>query len=57
MLPKVTKASVEAILEALEERFPDRLPKGATQQDTIHILIGQQQVIRYLREVMEAQYD
>ena len=57
MLPKVTKASLESIIDSLEDRFPNKLPNIKTAQEDIHILIGQQQVIRYLKELMEAQYE
>lgn len=57
MIPKLTKASLEAIIDTVEERFPNRLPKTNTTTDQIHMLIGQQQVIAFLRELMEARYD
>ena len=57
MIPKLTKASLEAIIDTVEERFPNRLPKTNTTTDHIHILIGQQQVVAFLKELMEARYD
>jgi hypothetical protein len=56
MLPKVTKESLENIIDSLEDRFPNSIPKSKTTQEDIHILIGQQSVIRYLKEFLEAQY-
>lgn len=56
MQPKITRESLEYVITLLEERFVDKLPKSSVQSDQIHMMIGQQQVIRYLREVMETKY-
>lgn len=54
MIPKIPKASLEALIDTLTERFPDRLPSNIPPTEHIYMLIGQQQVIRYLRELNEA---
>lgn len=49
----ITITALEAVIEGLKEKFPDRLPKNITTTEEIHIRIGQQQVIRYLLEVWD----
>lgn len=56
MIPNITKESLENVVETLEDRFPNSLPKTRTDVEHIHILIGQQQVIRHLKELLEAKY-
>lgn len=43
--PEVSKA----LLEELERRFPDRLPDGPVPLDTIRLLQGRVEVVRFLR--------
>jgi hypothetical protein len=38
----------EGILEALKERFPDKLPKKVKDIEEVNRLIGNQEVISYL---------
>ena len=54
MVTKIPKASLEAIIEILEERFPDQLPSNIPPTEHLYMLIGQQQVVRYLKQVNEA---
>jgi hypothetical protein len=56
MLPKITKESLDSIITSLEDRFPDKLPHNHTTTEQMYMLIGQQQVIRHLREIMEVQH-
>jgi len=53
MLPKINKESLNSVIDALEERFPDQLPHTSITTEHMYMLIGQQQVIRHLREIME----
>jgi hypothetical protein len=46
-----------SLLEALENRFPDRLPDHPCTEAQAAELIGQQQVIRILRREYEKQTD
>lgn len=45
----------EALLRALEERFPDRLPDFPVDAGDQGVLVGQQRVIRFLRSQLEQQ--
>lgn len=56
MLPNITKESLGSIITSLEDRFPDKLPHNHTTTEQMYMLIGQQQVIRHLREIMEVQH-
>ncbi len=56
MLPKISKESLGSIINTLEERFPDQLPHTQITTEHMYMLIGQQQVIRHLREIMEAHH-
>ena len=49
--PEVT----DALLAAVRERFPDRLPDGAVTLETIHLAIGAQHVVRYLEDINRRQ--
>lgn len=45
----------EQVLKALESRFPDKLPSPGISEHRLHELIGQQEVIRFLRFTFEEQ--
>lgn len=45
----IPKNILESIIEALEERFPDKLPVYSVDTETLNKLIGHQQVINFLR--------
>jgi hypothetical protein len=47
----------QELLEGLETLFPDRLPSEPPSSLEIARLVGQQQVIRKLRDEFEKQYE
>lgn len=49
----ITIDSLHQVIEELEEAFPDQLPKTNVTDSQIHRLIGQQDVIRYLKQHLE----
>ena len=57
MIPKLTKASLEAVIDTLEDRFPDKLPHKAVTMEHMYMLLGQQSVIRYLKELLVFSYE
>lgn len=50
---KINQDGLVAVIDYLVARFPNRLPRGVTNLDEIHIKIGNQQVIEQLREYLE----
>jgi hypothetical protein len=46
-----------ALIEYLEKIFPDRLPGPETPERMVWSLIGEQQVVRHLRVLMNEQND
>lgn len=52
---KITPNALAEIIEALEVKFPDKLPTTPTTMEGIHVKIGNQQVIKYLKEIAETQ--
>lgn len=50
---KLTSNILQDLLEKLSEKFPNKIPKDIQTIDQLHILVGQQQVIRYLNEYIE----
>jgi hypothetical protein len=50
---KITMEALIEVIQGLQEKFPNELPKKATTIDNIHIAIGQQQVIAYLESIAE----
>lgn len=57
MLPKISKDSLTAIIDTLEDRFPDKLPHKAVTMEHMYMLLGQQAVIRHLKEILEVNYE
>ena len=57
MLPKISKESLTVIIETLEDRFPDKLPHKAITMEHMYMLLGQQAVIRHLKEILEVAYE
>ncbi len=57
MLPKISKDSLTATINTLEDRFPDKLPHKAVTMEHMYMLLGQQSVIRYLKEILEVSYE
>lgn len=57
MLPKISKDSLTATINTLEDRFPDRLPHKVVTMEQMYMLLGQQSVIRYLKEILEVSYE
>ena len=57
MLPKISKESLTVIIETLEDRFPDKLPHTAITIEHMYMLLGQQAVIRHLKEILEVSYE
>lgn len=51
---KLTPAMLEAVIEALQQKFPDELPYRPTTIEQIHMLIGQKQVVKYLKELRDS---
>ena len=45
----------QALLEALEGQFRDRIPSNVPSPEDTGVLVGQQQVVRFLRRVFERQ--
>lgn len=45
----------EGLVQALIERFPDRCPRGPVENFELGKLVGQQEVIAFLRSEMELQ--
>ena len=45
----------EGLVQALIERFPDRCPRGPVESFALGKLVGQQDVIEFLRSEMELQ--
>lgn len=43
------------LLSALEEKFPDRLPTAVPSESHMGMLVGEQNVVRYLRKQFEEQ--
>ena len=52
---KITPAALDAIIEALEVKYPNELPKKVIPEHEIYLRIGNQQVVQYLREMRETQ--
>lgn len=57
MLPKISKESLTVIIDTLEDRFPDKLPHKAVTMEHMYMLLGQQAVIRHLKEILEVAYE
>lgn len=57
MLPKISKDSLTSIIDTLEDRFPDKLPHKAVTMEHMYMLLGQQAVIRHLKEILEVSYE
>ena len=57
MLPKISKESLTVIIETLEDRFPDKLPHKSITMEHMYMLLGQQAVIRHLKEILEVGYE
>jgi hypothetical protein len=51
---KITPAALDAVIEKLEVKFPNEIPVKATTTDVIHMMIGNQQVLKYLKELRES---
>lgn len=51
---KITPASLDAVLEVLEVKFPDKLPNKVIPEHEIYMLVGNQQVVKYLKELRES---
>lgn len=45
----------KALLDYLQEKFPDKLPDNPTSPDTLGVLIGQQKVIKHLQAQFKLQ--
>ena len=57
MIPKITKETLESIIDTLEDRFPNKLPDKQVDMGYVHMLIGQQKVIQYLKDLVESKYE
>lgn len=44
-----------ALIDELERRFRDRIPDTVPTQDEVGVLVGQQQVVRFLRREFDRQ--
>jgi len=52
---KLTKTtSIDLVIEVLLEKYPNRLPTIPIEKEELGILIGRQQVIKYLSDILEA---
>jgi len=50
----LTKTSLTQVLNLLEEKYPNQLPKKTISLEDLGRLIGQQDVIHYLEQHLEA---
>ena len=48
---KITPAALDSIIEALEVKFPNKLPTKPDSIESYLVKVGNQQVIEYLREI------
>jgi hypothetical protein len=52
---KLTKTtSLETVIEVLLEKYPNQLPTIPLEKEELGILIGRQQVIKYLSDILES---
>lgn len=51
---KITPAALDAVIEALSVKFPDKLPNKVIPEHQIYMLLGNQEVVRYLKELRES---
>ena len=51
---KLTSNAFEQVIEVLLEKYPNKIPKDLVSPEQISRLIGQQDVIRYLIQHIEA---
>jgi hypothetical protein len=52
---KINQRDLDALIDILQVKFPNVLPPTSTSLENIHMKIGQQQVIKYLKEIAETQ--
>jgi hypothetical protein len=50
---KINPDSVRQTINYLETKFPNRLPRTITSIEKLHVLIGEQNVIQTLEELLE----
>lgn len=50
---KVSVKALQQIIKMVEEKFPDKLPKKWCEPSELCVLVGQQNVVRYLYEILE----
>ena len=50
----LTLANITPILEALVEKYPNRLPTASITVEQLNRLLGQQEVIKHLYDTIEA---
>lgn len=46
-------STLKELISILEDKYPNRLPKSTKAIEDINILIGNQQVITFLKEILE----
>lgn len=52
---KLTKTtSLDTVIEVLLEKYPNQLPTKPIEKEELGILIGRQQVIKYLSDILES---
>lgn len=51
---QITPAALDAVIEALEVKFPSRLPTKPLLHEEFCTLVGNQQVLKYLRDIRES---
>lgn len=49
-MTKINPDTLMLVIEYLDARYPDQLPTGVTSLETLHLRIGEQNVIRSLEE-------
>ena len=51
--PSINPTSLRQVIEYLEARYPNKLPRTPMGLDSLHIKIGEQHPIETLRELLE----